>query len=52
MGGEGEPVTHGFGLVGRKVVEHDVDVEVSGDVRVDPFEEGEDVFTGVGLRVV
>ena len=33
-----QPLADGFGLVGREVVQHDVDVEVGGDVEVDPLE--------------
>ena len=45
--GVGEPVARRFGLVGRQVVQHDVDVEVGGGVQVDPLEEGEHVFPSV-----
>jgi hypothetical protein len=38
--------------VGREVVQDDVDLEMSGDVKVDQFEEGEDLGRGVVLAGV
>ena len=35
--------------MGGEVVEHDMDLEISGYVGVDPFEERQDVFAGVGF---
>ena len=47
--GESEPGADGFGFVGGEVVEHDMYLEISGYVGVDPFEERQDVFAGVGF---
>ena len=44
-----EPFAHRFGLVGRHVVQDDVDVEMSGSVQVYPFEEPQHVFAGVAF---
>jgi protein-export membrane protein SecD len=48
----GEPVADLGALVGGKVVEDDMDVEVLGDLLVDLLEEGEHVDAGVTLLAV
>ena len=45
--GMSQPLGHRRGFVSRQVVQHNMDVEVAGDVEVDQLEEPEDLFGAV-----
>ena len=48
----GQPVTDRLALVGRQVVQDDVQLQVGVDVHVDPAEERQHVTAGVGAAGV
>jgi hypothetical protein len=48
----GQPLSHWRRLVSREVVEHHVDLQVVGHVKIDQLEEGKHVFSGVALASV
>ena len=45
--GMSQPLGHRRGFVSRQVLQHNIDVEVAGDVEVDQLEEPEDLFGAV-----